>query len=1074
MGDLKKGESLTLALSLATNGEVKASVRADVSSSSGEDQPISYYLSVNSVEPTNKDVVENDFVRTSSRQITNAQALEQSTVDSSRAIIEPPTAPNAQASDTITIEGTWWFVNEDGGYSPMQHVRVWLRDDDNFGDEWVASTWTDGSGFYSITADNDDGFLQGGRDPYIEVYAEGAWDWYCNNGDGGGTYYSYTGVCGEDVSGGFYYNYGVLVPTSYNEAWQAGQAVYLEAQWIFDRTGWSRSRVEIQWPEGDWPASSGNTIYLADKSVWAWNHVTVQHEEGHCVMYALYGGFPSGGGPSPHYVFSESSGGFAMCEGWAEFMAAAVDNNPSNLVGSYNGHGGNIETNDFFNCIDTGDMDGDIVEGSVASIFWDINDPENIAGDNDHMNWGFDDMFIVLQNDKPQNMLEFWDDWTGRWPDLASSVGPMCDTYYRYGIDKDWYAPWGSIIINGGAATTASRTVTLTLNGDDWGVGVKYMRFSEDSGVTWGSWYNYATTFSYTLTSPGDGYKYVDVQYGDFWWDSAAGTIYDGIRLDTTPPSGTIKINSDASYTTSRTVTLTLNSSDANQMRFSENMGTWGSWLPYSTTHTYSLTSANDGYKMVDVQFKDAAGNPTTEWAIWDGITLDTTPSNGSIVIGSGNPTYTQTTSVTLYLTYSDSGSGVYQVHYGNTGEAWSAWEAPSATKAWTLPTGDGIKYVWYQIKDNAGLISNQFSDGIILDTTAPTGSIIINGGAAITTTTSVTLTLTYNDATSGVYQVRYGNSGGSWSAWQAPSATKTWTIPSGSGIKTVWYQIKDNAGLISTQYSDSINLTSTLDLKEFTKWYWTSNTVINSVASGDVDKDGFKEIVTGGSFFDGTRTVAQLIVWNGSNLAVDRLMTWYWAGNTTINSLALGDVDGDNQTEIVTGGSFFDGTRTVAQLIVWNGSNLAVDRLMTWYWTGNTAINSVAIGNVDGDGQVEIVTGGSFFDGTRNVAQLIEWNGANLAVDRLATWYWTGNTVINSVALGDVDNDAVVEVVTGGYYNDGVRNIAQLIEWNGANLAVDRLTTWYWTGNTVINSVAIGNVDGDSQVEVVTGGYLQ
>ena len=263
------------------------------------------------------------------------------------------------------------------------------------------------------------------------------------------------------------------------------------------------------------------------------------------------------------------------------------------------------------------------------------------------------------------------------------------------------------------------------------------------------------------------------------------------------------------------------------------------------------------------------------------------------------------------------------------------------------------------------------------------------------------------------------------------------------------------------------------LTIKELTSWYWTSNTVINSVASGDVDNDGFKEITTGGYFFDGTRTIAQLIVWNGSNLAVDRLTSWYWTGNTTINSVALGDVDGDNQTEIVTGGFFNDGVRNVAQLIVWNGATLAVERLTAWYWTGNTVINSVAIANVDGDGQVEIVTGGYFNDGARNVAQLIEWNGANLAVDRLTTWYWTSNTVINSVALRDVDNDSQVEVVTGGYFNDGARNVAQLVEWNGANLAVDRLTTWYWTSNTVVNSVALGDVDGDGQVEVITGGYF-
>ena len=56
-------------------------------------------------------------------------------------------------------------------------------------------------------------------------------------------------------------------------------------------------------------------------------------------------------------------------------------------------------------------------------------------------------------------------------------------------------------------------------------------------------------------------------------------------------------------------------------------------------------------------------------------------------------------------------------------------------------------------------------------------------------------------------------------------------------------------------------------------------------------------------------------------------------------------------QLEIVTGGSFFDGTRWVAQLIVWNGLTLVAEKITTWYWTGDTQISSVAVGDADGDG---------------------------------------------------------------------------------------------------------------------------
>ncbi len=89
--------------------------------------------------------------------------------------------------------------------------------------------------------------------------------------------------------------------------------------------------------------------------------------------------------------------------------------------------------------------------------------------------------------------------------------------------------------------------------------------------------------------------------------------------------------------------------------------------------------------------------------------------------------------------------------------------------------------------------------------------------------------------------------------------------------------------------------------------------------------------------------------------------------------------------------------------------------------------VNSVGIGDVNSDGQAEIVTAGQFNDGTRDNAQLVIWSGSSLTAENIKTWYWTSNSTINSVSIGDINVDYTNEIVTGGTFNDGIRQNSQL-----------------------------------------------
>jgi len=91
-------------------------------------------------------------------------------------------------------------------------------------------------------------------------------------------------------------------------------------------------------------------------------------------------------------------------------------------------------------------------------------------------------------------------------------------------------------------------------------------------------------------------------------------------------------------------------------------------------------------------------------------------------------------------------------------------------------------------------------------DTTPPTGSISINGGAASTNNRTVTLTLSASDA-SGVSQMQLSNDDATYTPAEAYITSKEWTLTAGDGIKTVYVKYKDTVGNWSNPVSDQIAL---------------------------------------------------------------------------------------------------------------------------------------------------------------------------------------------------------------------------------------------------------------------------
>jgi hypothetical protein len=114
---------------------------------------------------------------------------------------------------------------------------------------------------------------------------------------------------------------------------------------------------------------------------------------------------------------------------------------------------------------------------------------------------------------------------------------------------------------------------------------------------------------------------------------------------------------------------------------------------------------------------------------------------------------------------------------------------------------------------NNGGIRSwASYRSAIAYDSTPPSGSIVVNGGAGTTDSREVTLALAAADD-HGITHMQFSSDLLSWSAPEPYAHTRAWTLTGGNGLKRVYVKYRDGAGNWSRPFGDRIFLGSGVDL---------------------------------------------------------------------------------------------------------------------------------------------------------------------------------------------------------------------------------------------------------------------